>query len=120
MGERGIGENAPNIELIETIADNSPYKADAFIAALVSIRTSAILCAAWRIIQGVQIDELKVDFKRLNGFCLRLTLPSPSGQPEQYESTDIDDLSFVRHLIKSKSENRPMINGFHALRMSRS
>lgn len=79
-----------------------------------------MIAAAWRIIQGMQVEKIEMQFERGKSFALRISLLSPYGETENYSTSDIDDMNFLRHLMKSKSDNRPIINGFFALRRPRS
>jgi hypothetical protein len=96
----------------------SPYKADAFLQALVSIRSTPILFAAWRVLQGMEIDRVELQHVRLKLFSLRIILRSPYDEVEEYQSDDINDIAFVRHLGKSTIDNRPLFDGFYALRQT--
>lgn len=120
MNRRGLGEDCPTIELLGQLVQANPFKLDAFLEALVSLRTAEMLAAAWRVIQGMQIESLQMRFRHAESFSLALTLRSPYGETENYSTSDIDDMTFVRHLMKSKSDNRPIINGFFALRRPKS
>lgn len=116
MGSRNLGNSGPTLEVLHKLTEHSPFKAAAFFEALVAIRSSEILCAAWRVIQGMSIENLSVAYEHLQTFRLVVSLRSPYGEAEVYESHDIDDLAFMRHLSKCKSGGKPLLNGFHALR----
>jgi len=94
----------------------SPYKADAFLQALVSIRSTPMLCVAWRILQGMQIAAIDMEYLQLSTFTLRVVLRSPYNQDEEYQSDDINDAVFLRHLGKSMVDDKPFFDGFYALR----
>jgi len=57
--------------------------------------------------------QLKFEYART--FSMEISLKSPFDQTETYSTVDTD-MNFVRHLMKSKSGDRPIINGFVALR----
>lgn len=116
MMERGIGKSAPVISSLQDLGTSNPLKLDAFLEALVSLKSPEMLTAAWRMIQGMQLDSLDLKFESAKAFSLKVSLESPYGEPETYSTDDIDDMNFVRHLMKSKSGDRPIINGFFALR----
>lgn len=105
-------------ESLAYLISASPYKADAFLQALVSIRGTPILCAAWRIVQGMEIESIEVRYARLADFALRVVLRSPYGETEEYSSNDINDVVFVRHLGKATVDARPFFDGFYALRQT--
>jgi len=116
--ERGLGKTSFSPESLDQLVSVSPYKADAFLQALVSIRTTPMLCAAWRILQGMQIKSLEMHYAQLSDFSLHVVLCSPSDETEEYKSNDINDAVFVRHLGKAKVENKPLFDGFYALRQT--
>lgn len=116
LSGKGIGESAPSLDNLIKLKDSNPYKFDAFLEALVTLRSPEMMAAAWRMIQGMQVQALEMAFKNAESFSLTVSLKSPYAETEQYSTADIDDMTFVRHLMKSKSGDRPIINGFFALR----
>ena len=120
MEQRSLGECVPTIASLQSLGKTNPYMLDAFLEALVSLRTSEMIAAAWRVIQGMQVEKIEMQFEYGKSFALRISLLSPYGEIEDYSTSDIVDMNFLRHLIKSKSDNRPIINGFFALRQRRS
>ena len=119
MTSRELGESAPSLDALLGLVDSNPFKLDAFLEALVSLENPEIIAAAWRIIQGMQVDSLGMRFEHARSFSMSVSLKSPYGETETYASDDIDDMNFIRHLMKSKSGGRPIINGFVALRRPR-
>ena len=114
---RELGSIPFSPESLRKLAAVSSYKADAFLQALVSIRSTPILCAAWRILQGMEIASVEMRYVRLSHFELRVVLCSPyDGTEEKYESDDINDAVFVRHLGQAKLDTKPLFDGFYALR----
>ena len=109
---------APSVTALNELAVASPYKAVAFLQALVSVHSPKILCAAWRILQGLDIEQVEVSYDRLQRFLLRVLLRVPgNGYPhEEYASDDIFDAAFLRHLGYGSADNKPLIDGFYALR----
>lgn len=116
MNDRGIGESAPAISGLRQLGASNPFKLDAFLEALVSLKSAEMITAAWRMIQGMQLASMDLKFESAKAFLLQVSLSSPNGEHEAYSTEDIDDMNFVRHLMKSKSGDRPIINGFFALR----
>jgi len=116
MISRGIGESAPSLADLHALRTSDPMKLDAFLEALVSLKSSEMIAAAWRMIQGMQLESLELKFNYAKTFSMQISLKSPCDQSETYSTGDIDDMNFVRHLMKSKSGDRPIINGFFALR----
>jgi hypothetical protein len=118
VAEHGLGSVSLSPETIEHLVAVAPYKADAFLQALVSIRSTPMLCAAWRVLQGMEIDCVEMRYARLSEFALRVVLRSPYDETEVYESSDINDVVFVRHLSKSTVDGKPFFDGFCALRQT--
>jgi len=120
--DRGLGTSSFSPDSLQQLLSVSPYKADAFLQSLVSIRSPSILCAAWRILQGMEIECVEMRYDRLSEFALRIVLRSPDSEPdnetETYESNNIDDVVFIRHLGKSTVDGKPFFNGFYALRQT--
>ena len=116
MASQGLGKSGPTVAIIESLCEHSPFRADAILEAIISIKSPQILCAAWRIIQGMTVQSLTVDYAHCKRFDLTVTLKSPYGDSEVYRSDDIDDLPFIRHLGKCKLGGQPLLNGFHALK----
>ena len=119
MSGRGIGENAPTLSDLYQLEKSNPYKLDAFIEALVTLKSAEMITASWRMIQGMHLASMDLKFESAKLFLLQLSLIAPSGEHEAYSTDDIDDMNFIRHLMKSKSGDRPIINGFFALRRPR-
>lgn len=116
MASRNLEGSAPSLSSLLGLVESNPFKLDAFLEALVSLENPEIMAAAWRMLQGLQLDSLEVRFERARSFSMSVSLKSPCGETETYTSDDIDDMNFIRHLMKSKSGGRPIINGFFALR----
>jgi hypothetical protein len=118
LQEKGLGTNTFSPESLEHLVSVSHYKADAFLQALVSIRSTSMLCAAWRILQGMEIASVDMQYRRLLGFELRVVLRSPHEEEEEYRTADISDAVFVRHLGKATIDKKPYFDGFYALRLT--
>lgn len=120
VAKRRLGTSSFSPEALEHLVELSPHKANAFLQALVSIRSTTILCAAWRILQGMEVESIEMRYARLSEFTLHVTLRSPYDESaeEEYASDDIDDVVFLRHLGKSTVDRRPFFDGFYALRQT--
>ena len=57
---RGLSTISFSPDSLEQLVSVSPYKADAFLQALVSICSTPILCAAWRILQGMEVQSIEM------------------------------------------------------------
>ena len=92
---RRLGECVPTIASLQSLGKTNSYKLDAFLEALVSLRTSEMIAAAWRIIQGMQVEKIEMQFEYWKSFALRISLLSPYGENENYSTNDIDDMNFL-------------------------
>lgn len=117
MKPRNLGTTSFSPDWIRRLITVSPYKADAFLQALVTIRGTPMLCAAWRILQGMDILSMNVTYQRLEEFKMTVELKSVYGETERYESSDINDATFLRHIGKSKIDEKPLFDGFFALNL---
>lgn len=104
-------------QYLEDLSALSRDKADAFLQALVSVESTEMLCAAWRIIQGMEIDGVSLNYNRLQQFLLqvRLRLPAEHERTEEYISRSINDVSFIRHLGGAELDDKPVFVGFYPL-----
>jgi hypothetical protein len=71
----------------------------------------------WRILQGMNIAELRLDYASEDTFRMTVRLRSPyeDGDDETYESEDIDDAVILRHLGVMKMDDKPIFDGFYPL-----
>jgi hypothetical protein len=101
----------------------SAYKAyagqvDAFLQALGATREPAMLVMVWRIIQGMTISQIRMEYENGKSFKLSVELTSPYGEPsEQYDSININDAALLRHLGIMTMDNKPLFDGFYALKV---
>jgi plasmid stabilization system protein ParE len=92
----------------------SPHKIHAFIQALGATRSPDMLVMVWRILHGVQISSVNLNYRFENEFHLKVILGSREDSFEEYESNDIDDASLLRHFGIMKMSDRPIFDGFYA------
>ena len=118
VSQQSLGTMSFSPESVEHLIAIAPHKADAFLQALVSNPSTPMLCAAWRLLQGMEVEQLEIRYSRLAEFMLRVVLNSPYGQIEEYVSSDINDIAFLRHLGKSTIDGRPFLDGFYPLRQT--
>jgi len=118
-GER-LGDNAPRLTPEHLVAEfqRNPQKVQAFLQVLTPVSPD-MLVMAWRILQGMRVQTLRVDYLYSSHFRLHIELSSPYGgdEPEVYESENIDDAAVLRHLGIMKMDNRPVFDGFYALNL---
>jgi len=107
-------------EMLAEEYERSPHKVAAFLQALGSTRSPQMLLMVWRIIQGMEIAAVELDYRSRTRFSLKVTLTSPYGDtPEQYQSDDIDDAALLRHFGITKIDDKPQFDGFYPLRLGR-
>ena len=108
-------------EALQAEAERNPHKVQAFLQLLRPDRSPAMLVMVWRVLQGLSISEVVMNYRERDSFRLGFTLarPAESGQDqlETYESTDISDAALVRHLGMAKVGGKPLFDGFYALRL---
>ncbi len=108
-------------EALKAEAARNPHKVQAFLQLLRPNRSPALLVMVWRVLQGLSIREVALNYRELDSFRLTFILarPGDAGQDqlETYESTDINDAALLRHLGAAKAGGRPLFDGFYALRL---
>ncbi len=69
----------------------------------------------WRIIQGLSIREVTMNYREMESFSLRVTLARP-GEPEEeleaYNSRDINDAALLRNFGITTIDGCPLFDGF--------
>jgi hypothetical protein len=112
--------NAPDLsekDLVE-LYNRYPAKVKGFFQVLGGTRTPEMLLMAWRIIQGMEIKDIKLDYRRQEHFGVRVTLESPYGErDETYESSAIQDFALFRHIGIMEISGKPVFDGFYALKI---
>jgi hypothetical protein len=97
-----------------------PSQVNAFIQALGAVRTPQMLVMVWRIIQGMTISRVEMSYEEQAAFHLRVVLASPYGESDEvFESSNIDDASLLRHFGAMKMDDKPLFDGFYALKSRR-
>jgi hypothetical protein len=109
-------------ETLRVEAEKNPHKVQAFLQLLRPNRSPAMLVMVWRVLQGLSIREVTMNYRALDSFRLKFTLArcidNSKDQLETYESTDISDAALLRHLGVTKVGGRPLLDGFYPLRLS--
>jgi hypothetical protein len=118
-GRARLGGNAPTLtpESLAAEYKRNPHKVSAFLQVVGSVHTPDILVMVWRILQGMNIAELRLDYASEDTFRMTVRLRSPyeDGDDETYESEDIDDAVILRHLGVMKMDDKPIFDGFYPL-----
>jgi hypothetical protein len=112
--------NAPDLSeaaLLE-LYNRYPSKIKGFFQVLGGTRTPDMLLMAWRIIQGMEIKDIQMDYRRQDHFLIRVILESPYGdEDEHYESTVIEDFALIRHVGIMEISGKPVFDGFYPLKV---
>jgi hypothetical protein len=120
LAKKRLGGDAPDISetaLIEEYRRN-PQRVRGFFQALGGTRTTEMLLMVWRIMQGMEIRDVQVGYRRQQEFTMTVVLESPYGVEEDpYTSKNINDFTLFRHIGVLEISGRPVLDGFYALRV---
>jgi hypothetical protein len=101
LARERLGDNAPDISessLVNEYAKN-PQLVRSFFQALRGTRTPEMLLMVWRIIQGMEIKEVELAYRRQQTFNVTVVLESPYGEgDETYRSSNIHDFTLLGHI----------------------
>lgn len=117
-GRELLGADAPDLNeaALVDLYNRYPRKVKAFFQALGGTRAPDMLLMAWRIIQGMEIKEVQLTYRRQDHFHVRVVLESPYGaQDEPYESDVIGDFALFRHIGIMEIGQKPVFDGFYPL-----
>lgn len=118
-----LTDNAPEVSetaLVEEYHRN-PRQIRGFFQSLGGTRTPEMLLMVWRILQGMEVKSIRVEYQRQDSFELQVVLESPSGEVDpMYRSGDIHDFALFRHIGIMEIGGRPVLDGFYPLKIERS
>lgn len=117
-----FGAGAPPLTPDSLIAEfaRNPHKVRAFLQVIGSVGSPDILVMVWRILQGMNIALIQLEYAESAAFHLYVDLASPeSGTLEKYESDNIDDAVILRHLGIIKMGAQATFDGFYALNLGK-
>ena len=106
-------------EALAAEAERNPHQVQAFLQALGTSRSAEMLVMVWRILRGLSIREVAMDYREQESFSLRVVLARPDAGldvSEEYRSSDIDDAALVRHFGITTVDGRPLFDGFYRTR----
>ena len=105
-------------EALEAEAQRNPQKVQAFLQAMGTTNSAEMLVMVWRILQGLTIRELTMNYREQKSFSLVVFLARPEDDDglEEYRSSDINDAALVRHFGITTVNGRPLFDGFFAMR----
>lgn len=97
----------------------NPHRIRAFLQALSETRHPEMLLMVWRILQGLAIRRLALQYHEQKPFELLVELArteDDSESCEQYRSEDINDAKLLRHFGITKANQLPLFDGFFPFR----
>ena len=113
----GDTSDLTELALLEEYKRN-PLRVKGFFQILGSSCTPDILVMAWRLIQGMEIKKIDLEYQRQTSFQMRIILESPCGAEDHpYISSDVNDSKIFRHIGIMKIETAPVFDGFYPLRV---
>jgi len=120
LGRQRLRSGSPNLSETSIVREygRNPQRIKGFFQALGGTRTSEMLLMAWRIIQGMEIRDVQLSYRRRHSFSVRVVLESPYGEEDPpYESTNIQDFALFRHFGILEIDRGPVFDGFYPLRV---
>ena len=108
-------------EQLAAEARRNPHKIRAFLQALAATGKTDMLLMVWRILEGLSIHRVVLDYTEQESFRLVVSLTRPAdaaGIKEEYSSDDINDAKLLRHFGITTIDKRPLFDGFFPLRHS--
>jgi hypothetical protein len=120
LAKKQFGAKAPDLSengLLREFQERSQH-VRAFFQAMGVTSTPDMLLMVWRIIQGLEIEEVSVSYHLRREFEARVVLRSLTGL-ETYASNNIRDFYLLRHLEAREVHGLPVFDGFSALRLGK-
>jgi hypothetical protein len=74
-----------------------------------------MLLMVWRILQGLSIREVAMNYRELEAFSLSVTLALPGEEQDEletYSTHDINDAALLRNFGITTVDGRPLFDGF--------
>jgi hypothetical protein len=102
-------------EQLRAEVERNPHKIRAFLQALAATGKTDMLLMVWRILQGLSIRRVELDYAEQTSFQLVVVLArsdEEGGDLEVYSSDDINDAKLLRHFGITTIDGRPLFDGF--------
>jgi hypothetical protein len=115
-----LSGNAPELSEAAIVAafQQHPQQVRGFFQALGGTRTPDMLLMVWRVIQGMEVKQIRLSYRRQDVFDVQVILESPYGEEDEpYHSTNIHDFALFRHIGILEISGRPVFDGFYPLRL---
>jgi hypothetical protein len=106
-------------EQLRAEVQRNPHKIRAFLQALAATGKIDMLLMVWRILQGLSIRRVVLDYAEQTSFQLVVVLARPDEEGdelEEYSSDDINDAKLLRHFGITTIDGRPLFDGFFPLK----
>jgi hypothetical protein len=109
-------------ETLTAEAERNPHKVRAFLQALRLSHSPEMLVMVWRILQGLSIRKVEMNYQELEVFSLLVILARPGEEPphlEEYRSQDIMDVRLLWNFGVGTVCEKPLFAGFSPPREKR-
>ena len=106
-------------ETLEAEAKSNPHKIRAFLQALGVNGNSDMPLMVWRILQGLGIRKVTMNYNEQEAFSLDVTLARPGEEPDNrdmFHTENINDAALLRHFGITTLNKRPLFDGFNPSR----
>jgi hypothetical protein len=113
------GEEAPALTEQSLVVEHArnPLRVKCFLQVLGARCTPEILVMAWRVLQGLNIQSVEVDYQRGSSFRVRVVLATSHGsEDEPYLTSDPNDFKVFRHVGIMKVGSQSVLDGLYPLR----
>lgn len=117
--QRRLGDNAPNISEAMLLNEypRNPQRVKAFLQSLRGTRSPDMLLMVWRILEGMSVKSIQMNYRQKQTFELEVVLSSPGGEgDESYTTTNIRDFALLRHVGILEFDGKPIFDGFYLFR----
>ncbi len=107
-------------ETLKAEAEKNPHRVRAFLQALAATRSPEMLVMVWRILQGLRIRQVDMNYREQESFSLVVVLARPGEEQDDlddpYRSQDINDAALLRHFGITTVNGKPLFDGLFPLR----
>jgi hypothetical protein len=106
-------------EALRAEGERNPHKVRAFLQALGVSGNPDMLLMVWRILHGLSIREVVMNYREQEAFTLSVTLARPGEERDEletYRTDDINDAALLRNFGITTVDGSPLFDGFFPLR----
>ncbi|NQT37357.1 MAG: hypothetical protein HQ581_07715 [Planctomycetes bacterium] len=119
IGQQRFEGNAPDLSEKAVVQEyiRNPLRVRGFLQSLGGTRSTEMLLMVWRILQGMEVKDIQLSYRKREQFEVRVVLESAYGEEDPpYVSNNIHDFVLFRHIGILESGG-PIFDGFYALRV---